>query len=142
MRRLPLSTLAFFATICGLPLVQAGLELSRGEAVQALEVVGPIEASRLRAFEDDLHDASFVHRDLVPHYQRALFALFGRGNEKALVGRDGWLYYATHRGSSRSAIGSSKRTARNCGMAVRRAPFAANTSPVWSSNWAALTPAR
>ena len=94
MRRLPLSTVLFFATIFGLPLAQAGLELARGESVQALQVIGPIEAARLRAFEDDLHEASFVHRDLVPHYQHALFTLLQRGNEKVIVGRGGWLYYA------------------------------------------------
>ena len=56
-----LTTGLFLALICGVPVVQAGLELARGEDVQALEVFGPIEQSRLRVFEDDLRAASFLH---------------------------------------------------------------------------------
>ena len=57
MSRRPLTCL-FLTLICGVPLGQAGLELARGERVQALEVIGPVREARLRAFEKDLRQAS------------------------------------------------------------------------------------
>lgn len=90
MRPVPL---AFFALIGGLPLGQAAWELARDEPVQALEVFGPLEASRLRRFEDRLRSASLVHRVLAPVYQLALTTLLRRGNERSVLGDDSWLYF-------------------------------------------------
>lgn len=84
----------FLALIAGLPLGQAAWELARGGSVQALEVVGPLRSQRLRAFEDDLRRASVVHRFVTPWYQRALLAVFHRGNEQVIPGRAGTLHYA------------------------------------------------
>ena len=92
MPRRPL-TLFFLAVCAGVPLAQAALELARGERVQALEVFGSIEVQRLRRFEDDLREASFLHRHVTPHYNRGLFAALGRGNEKAVPMGDGRLQY-------------------------------------------------
>ncbi|QDU83953.1 hypothetical protein Pla163_10540 [Planctomycetes bacterium Pla163] len=88
-----LTTGLFLALICGVPVVQAGLELARGEDVQALEVFGPIEESRLRAYEDDLRAASFLHRDVAPWFQALELFGFAHGNERATVGDDGWLFF-------------------------------------------------
>ena len=43
---------------------------------------------RLRKFDLDLHNASFVKRELLPWYQWALAAWLGHGNKKAVIGRD------------------------------------------------------
>jgi hypothetical protein len=88
-----LTTGLFLALICGVPVVQAGLELARGEDVQALEVFGPIEQSRLRVFEDDLRAASFLHQDVAPWFQALELFGFAHGNERATVGDDGWLFF-------------------------------------------------
>lgn len=82
----------FLLLVFGLPLGQVGFELSRGEPVQALDVFGPIEASRLRAFEQGLRESSFVHREVTPWYRWLLLETFGRGNEKSIVGADDWLF--------------------------------------------------
>ncbi|MCP3919295.1 MAG: hypothetical protein GY711_27465 [bacterium] len=92
MPRRPL-TIFFLAICAGVPLAQAALELARGERVQALDVFGSIEVQRLRRFEDDLREASFLHRHVTPHYNRGLFAAFGRGNERAVPMGDGRLQY-------------------------------------------------
>ncbi len=93
----------FVALLCGLPLVQAAIELSNGKDVQALEIFGPIEEARLRQFEDDLRDASIVHKEVAPWLQLYLTKLLNRGNEKAVVGRDGSLHLAADLDSISSA---------------------------------------
>ncbi|MDG2142533.1 MAG: hypothetical protein P8N31_03170, partial [Planctomycetota bacterium] len=83
----------FLALIFGLPLGQAAWEVWKGESVQVLEIVGPVNETRLRAFEDDLRQASFMHQEVTPWYQLLLFSAFGRGNEKSIPGNDGELYF-------------------------------------------------
>ena len=89
-----------FASTCmivilaGVPLGQAAWEVASDRDVQALEVIGPIREARLRGFEDALHDTSFLHLGVTPLYNKALFDTFGRGNEKVVMGSDGWLFYA------------------------------------------------
>jgi len=92
--RSKVTTLLFLAILFGLPLGQIGLELARGERPLCLEVGPAFVERRLPAFEEDLRKASFVRHELVPRYQHAVSWLFGRGNEKAIEGRDGWLFYA------------------------------------------------
>lgn len=87
-----LGTLGFLAIVCGLPLGQAAVELARGERPQVLDVAGPLEERRLRAFEDDLHAASIVRRELVPRLQGWLARWLRRGNERVLFGSDDWLF--------------------------------------------------
>ena len=50
-------------------------------------------SANLRAYEEELKDASWLGKQLRPWVQFALFSWFGDGGEKALVGRDGWLFY-------------------------------------------------
>lgn len=101
MTRLRLAAVLFCLCLAGLPLVQGALELGRGQRLQVLDVWGPVRevdlaerGRRLSAFEEDLRKASFVRTEAVPWYQLALSVVFGRGNEKAVEGRDGYLYYA------------------------------------------------
>lgn len=68
-----------------------------GEAVAAVGGVGDVvrllpEAGRLKAIEEDWERDSVVGEVLLPRVQRWLLES-GQGNEKAYVGRDGWLFY-------------------------------------------------
>jgi alginate O-acetyltransferase complex protein AlgJ len=47
----------------------------------------------LSGFETALEDQSAVGRALRPPTQQVLSGVFGAGNERAYVGRDGWLFY-------------------------------------------------
>ena len=86
--------IAFLAVIAGGVIAQTAVELCRGEAPGALEVFHQKPtAANLRAYEDSLEDASVVARALRPPIQFTQFAWLRDGGEKALVGRDGWLFY-------------------------------------------------
>ena len=84
----------FLAILAALPLGQIALELARGERPLCLEVGAAFVDQRLPEFEEDLRKASFVRHELVPLYQQVVSQLFGRGNEKAIEGRDGRFFYA------------------------------------------------
>jgi hypothetical protein len=103
------------AVIFGAPIAQLAWEFGGGKPLQELDSLAPFtrgregptagrwiadftddltDEPRLRRFEDDLHDASFVKHEALPWYQATLTGLFGHGNEKAIAGRDGWLFFA------------------------------------------------
>lgn len=96
-----LAALLFLALLVGVPGAQVALELQRGDSPHVLEVWDPVWETnlaerdrRLGAFEEALRTSSFIHRHAVPWYQLVLSAIFGRGNERAQEGRDGFLFYA------------------------------------------------
>jgi alginate O-acetyltransferase complex protein AlgJ len=85
----------FVAAIFAVPVAQEILQHARGEDSVLPELFRhrPTRAS-LRQFEDDLEQASYP-KDWVQPRVQALLSSYGRvGNKKAVVGRDGWLYYA------------------------------------------------
>ncbi|MBM4435663.1 MAG: hypothetical protein FJ029_00210 [Actinobacteria bacterium] len=85
---------AFVAIIFAVPLLQLAVERRRGSGVRAVEVFQQKPTSaNLRAYEHNLEDASVVARALRPLFQFAQFTWLRDGGEKALVGRDGWLFY-------------------------------------------------
>jgi hypothetical protein len=88
--------IALFLLIVGtVPLVQALVELRRGERPQVCDLFTRwMGQSDLRAFEQTLERASVTARALRPWMQAAQFFGLHEAGEKALVGRDGWLFYA------------------------------------------------
>jgi len=84
---------ALLVTIVVVPLVQHGCELAEGEAPQAWSVFTRAPSERSFAeYERELEDASVFGHAILPAMQGVLVHL-GVGNEKAYIGRDGWLFY-------------------------------------------------
>jgi hypothetical protein len=84
----------FLLLIASVMPIQTAVELFRGESLSALEVFRQKPTSaHLRAYEHGLEDTSVVARALRPWYQFMQFAWLRDGGEKALIGRDGWLFY-------------------------------------------------
>jgi len=87
-------TLVFLGIIAAMPLIQVVVEVSRGELPKALRVFKRIPtAANLRAYDRSLEDANWVSAKLRPWAQYVQFAWLKDGGEKALIGRDGWLFY-------------------------------------------------
>jgi len=85
---------SFLAIIAAPGIIQTAVELRRGDPVQALNVFRQRPtAKNLRAFEREMEDASWVAKHLRPAMQYAQFRLLGEAGDKALVGRDGWMFY-------------------------------------------------
>jgi hypothetical protein len=86
--------LVFLLGIYGVPLAQAVLEKARDEESMLADVLKrvPTRAS-LKQYEEDLEAASYAKEYVQPRMQQ-LLTRWGRvGNKKAVVGRQGWLYY-------------------------------------------------
>src|SRR5262245_26592837 len=84
----------FVAMILFPPLLQTAIEAARGEWPRALQPLARWPSTEnLRAFEKEVQDASVAARALRPWMQAALFFALRDAGEKALVGRDGWLFY-------------------------------------------------
>jgi hypothetical protein len=86
--------LAFVGIIFSVPLSQGVLEIRRGERPLVFELFRQTPtAAHLRGYEHDLEDASQVAKYLRPWALYAQFTWFKDGGEKALLGRNGWLFY-------------------------------------------------
>lgn len=86
--------LAFLSVIALPPIVQTVWEWRRDRHVQALELFYERPTSaHLRAYEENLEDASWLGKSVRPWVQYAQFEWFQDGAEKTLIGRDGWLFY-------------------------------------------------
>lgn len=84
----------FLFVIYSLPLAQAVVEASRGEWPQAFDVFRQRPtAANLRAFERDTEHSSVVASAVRPWVQYLRFALLRDPGEKAILGRNGWLFY-------------------------------------------------
>ncbi len=86
----------FLAIVSIVPLADAAIEIlrdGRSPTIAALFSRVPSEEN-LRSLESDLESSSWFPQALRPWWQRLRFALLGDLGEKAVLGRDGWLFYA------------------------------------------------
>lgn len=84
----------FLFVIFSLPLAQAVVEATRGEWPQVLDIFRQTPtAASLRAFERDMERSSTVAGAMRPWVQYMRFMLLRDPGEKAILGRDGWLFY-------------------------------------------------
>ena len=80
--------------IYAVPLMQAGLEISRGDVPRFFSIFTRIPGqANLRSYEHELEDSSIFGKAIRPWIQYAWFTLFGYAGEEVLVGREGWLFY-------------------------------------------------
>jgi alginate O-acetyltransferase complex protein AlgJ len=88
-------TACFLAIIYAVPIGQAIADKLAGDAPVVLELFRRVPTrDNLRQFEKDIEGASFVKDFVQPRLQLVL-SRFGRvGNKRAVIGREGWLYYA------------------------------------------------
>ena len=84
----------FVAAVCCVGVTQVTLELSRGDRPQFTELFSqaPTKAN-LMAFEKDLEDNCWLAQRLRPWVQYALFVVMQDAGDKAILGRNGWLFY-------------------------------------------------
>jgi hypothetical protein len=84
----------FLLMLVFVPLLQSLVEARRGERPQICELFArrPTQAN-LRAFEKELERASVTAQAARPWMQAAQFFGLREAGEKALVGREGWLFY-------------------------------------------------
>ncbi len=84
----------FLAVILAPGLIQAVFELRDGEWPRALDVfLRPPTAQNLHAYERSLEETSLVIKQLRPGMQYFQWRFLADAGEKAVVGRDGWLFY-------------------------------------------------
>jgi hypothetical protein len=84
----------FLLIVYGVPLSQAGLEIYRGHRPQALDLLATVPATEnLREFEKELERASVYPQRIRPWMQYVTYVVLRSPGEKAILGRDGWLFY-------------------------------------------------
>ncbi len=87
--------IAVFLVILAVPpFLQIAVEAGRGERPAALWIFSQEPTQRnLRAYEKSLQDASVTVQTLRPVMQAFQFFALREAGEKAIIGRDGWLFY-------------------------------------------------
>jgi hypothetical protein len=109
-------SLAFAAILFAIPVAQAAVEIGREEWPQALELFQPftsgvrqlaagdtkgfwsswragLDPERLHGYEDTVESESIFASYFQPRTQQILTGWFGAGNDKVVLGRDGWIFY-------------------------------------------------
>jgi hypothetical protein len=86
--------LIFLIIIFGVPIAQTCIQLSHGERAQFTDLFRykPTEQN-LRQFELTLKEDSWFEQKLRPLMQRFLFTALSDTGPKAIMGREGWLFY-------------------------------------------------
>ncbi len=84
----------FILIIFSAGLAQVGIEFSQRRIPRLVNLFlqKPTEAN-LRAYENELEDGCWISEKLRPWMQYLQFVLLREPGEKALMGRDGWLFY-------------------------------------------------
>jgi hypothetical protein len=84
----------FLAIIYGVPASQAALEMCRGRWPQAIDFFTTIPTTgNLRAFEKEMERSSVYSQQVRPWMQYFIYLVLRNPGEKAILGRDGWLFY-------------------------------------------------
>jgi alginate O-acetyltransferase complex protein AlgJ len=84
----------FLALIMAPGLIQSVFELRQGETPLALDVfLQPPTVRNLRAYEQSLERTSLVIKQFRPWMQSVQWMFLGDAGEKAVRGREGWLFY-------------------------------------------------
>jgi hypothetical protein len=86
----------FLTIVSIVPLADAAIEMlrdGRSPTIAALFSRAPSQEN-LRSLESDLESSSWFPQALRPWWQRLRFTLLADLGEKAVLGRDGWLFYA------------------------------------------------
>jgi hypothetical protein len=84
----------FLAVIVAPGLIQTIFELRSGEELRVLDIFrAPPTARNLHAYERTLEQTSLVVKRLQPWMQYLEWKYLGDAGEKAVLGRDGWLFY-------------------------------------------------
>jgi hypothetical protein len=84
----------FLAMIMAPGVIQTVSELGNGERPRALDVfLEPPTARNLHAFEQSLEQTSLVIEQLRPRMQYIQWRFLADAGDKAVLGRDGWLFY-------------------------------------------------
>ena len=102
----------FLILIVGYPMLQAGYEIITGKfkIPQSIEIFFDlfrpfpenkrtfIDANgellaRINRYEDQLEDNSLLFKSLLPPVQKMMTGIFNKGNEKALIGNGGFLFF-------------------------------------------------
>jgi hypothetical protein len=87
-------TLSFLVLIFTVPLTQASIEMYQGQLPVALDLFTRTPTSEnLRATERQVEDSSWFSQKLRPWMQYLWFETLANPGEKAVQGRDGWLFY-------------------------------------------------
>lgn len=111
-----LFSLAFVFVLFAVPLSQAVVEIRQSQWPQALEVFQPfvtgvrqgatgdfagmrtalrdgVKPETLHGYEDTVEDSSIFQTYFQPRTQQALTGWLGAGNDRVVLGRDGWMFY-------------------------------------------------
>jgi SGNH hydrolase-like domain, acetyltransferase AlgX len=84
----------FLAILAAPAVIQTAVELRRSETIQALNVFRQVPTSKnLREYEREMEDASYMEKELRPWIQYAQFRFLQDAGDKALIGRNGWMFY-------------------------------------------------
>lgn len=71
---------------------KAGRE-AEGDLLARLVAGNRVMLEEIKRYEDDLEDGAWLAKIAMPVAQTLLTRVFGVGNEKTYLGRDGWLFY-------------------------------------------------
>lgn len=84
----------FLLIIFGVPVSQAAIEIWRGHTPQALDIFTTVpKQDALRSYEKDLERSSVYAEGFRPWMQYLTYVILRSPGEKAILGRDGWLFY-------------------------------------------------
>lgn len=87
-------TAAFLALIYSAGLIQVAVELLEAQSLQVTELFSKMPTrAKVSVFERNLQDECWLAQRLRPYVQSARFMVLRELGDKAVVGRDGWLFY-------------------------------------------------